>query len=183
MLDKMSQSGKDKELKLDTESEEKETAQSEPKPGDDVKSSSTTSSSSNEEDEKKCMDAVDFLARQAKGIVIKKQGTETGKGKAPAIAAAGKRRKRASGGIKRSISLRSGLNELGYSFSSDDEPAEGKGNEKETDVFSDSGTDTEEACKRMKKSRNSDDGSDDNDGGADGAGTGAGGRADLSIQV
>ncbi|PWA94841.1 hypothetical protein CTI12_AA016640 (mitochondrion) [Artemisia annua] len=92
--------------------------------------------------------------------------TETGKGKAPATAAAGKRRKRASGGIKRSISLRSGLNELGYSFSSDDEPAQGKGNEKETDVFSDSGTDTEEACNISVDLIN-----------------GAGARAGLSIQA
>ncbi|GKF68268.1 hypothetical protein Tco_0197947, partial [Tanacetum coccineum] len=73
--------------------EKKEATQSE------TKSSSTTRSNINEEDEKKCMYVVDYLARQAKGIVIEKQGTVTGKGKAHV---AGKRRKRASGGIKRS---------------------------------------------------------------------------------
>ncbi|GJS05193.1 hypothetical protein Tco_0321701 [Tanacetum coccineum] len=58
-----------------------------------------------EEDEKKCMDVVDYLARQAKKIVIEKQGTVNCKGKAHVVA--GKRRKRASGGIKRLISQRS----------------------------------------------------------------------------
>ncbi|GKD40481.1 hypothetical protein Tco_1260688, partial [Tanacetum coccineum] len=91
--------------------EKKEATQSEPK------SSSTTRSNMNEEDEKKCMDVVDYLARQAKGIVIEKQGTVTGKGKAHVVV--GKRRK--------SISQRSGLNKLGYSFPSDDEPTKANG--------------------------------------------------------
>nr|GEX36980.1 hypothetical protein [Tanacetum cinerariifolium] len=90
----MSQLGKDEELKSHT-LEKKEATQSEPKPDDESKSSSTTRSNTNEEDEKKCMDVVDYLARQAKGIAIEKQGTVNCKGKTHVVA--GKRRKKASG--------------------------------------------------------------------------------------
>ncbi|KAI3801348.1 hypothetical protein L1987_29452 [Smallanthus sonchifolius] len=166
----MSEPRKDKELTSDAKGKAKvETS-------DEDKSSSTTGSS--DEEVKKCMDAMDFFTQKAKGIVI---------GQVPA-AAAGKRRKRASSGLTRSISIRSELSEIGMSFDSDSDPTnaddiakteqKGKGKvEEESDFFQGSDTDSDEACKRMKKGRNDDD-SDDDDGA--GGGTGAGAHTDLS---
>ncbi|KAK1420723.1 hypothetical protein QVD17_22550 [Tagetes erecta] len=158
------------------------------------KSSSTTSNSSNEE-AKKCMDALDFFTQKTKGIVIEtnKPQTESGKSKRKAPDAVAKKRKRARSDMKKSMSLRSGLNEIGMSFDSDSEPTnadvvaqnEQKGKEKvqeECDVFQGSDThESDEACKRMPKGRNNDDSDDENAPGSGGGGTGAGAGAHTGL--
>ncbi|XP_022037079.1 uncharacterized protein LOC110939819 [Helianthus annuus] len=173
----MTEPTKDKEVESNTKGKEKVESADQ-----DDKSASTNSSSSSE-DVKKCMDAVDFFAIKAKDIVI--GGTKKSEGKS----AKSKRRKRSHGGMKRSISLRSGLSEIGMSFDSDSEPThvakkeqkgKGKGLE-EGDVFQGSDTDdSDEACKRMKKERNNSDDDDSDDGSGAGTGTGSGAHADFS---
>lgn len=165
---------------------------------DEDKSSSTNSNSSIEEP-KKCMDALDFFSQKTKGMVIgtKKSKTKSGKYKRKAPAAGDKGRKRARGNLKRSTSLRSGLNEIGMSFDSDSEPTnadvvakneqKGKGKvQEESDVFQGSDTESDEACKRMPKGKNNDDSDDDagSGGGETGAGAGAQtGLSSLGVQV